>query len=819
MLNPDLPSTHFFVDNIITSELISRFDEFVLRGDQKPDHKGKTYSGQRVSIGLELASGELADFNTLVLEIENLSSGSVLVGINLEHTPKSTNASIRQSSFTGGREILQESQFKKLVFPAESFGFYGEYIDWACACRLEIFACRDRDQITSDPIAIRVFSLWGQICHRPRGPRLQSSGLSEVLSGDIKGLTEFKNGKCASPLLFDRIQDSISTKPFTITDHGVLVPPPHPYPADDVQTVLGGIIMGQRVSGKINWLLNPLAAHEWTHFLNRHHFMRKLALEAATTGCPRCVSFLEMTLQDWIESNPAPLDSNGGAGPTWETLTVAWRLREWIWIIGLTWQHHLLSDNVKILMLRSIWEHARSLMDHQGHPNNWIIVESAALAVTGLLFHHFCEARNWLKTGIERLSIQIKKQFYPDGSHFEISPLYHSICLNALHEVRATAECCGVDLPESFHPELNKMAKFLVSLKRPDGTWPSINDSGSATSDYSDHISGVMRVFENDRVEGWSTFPQKTANHSKVAHFPDSGIAIIRSGKAPSENCLIFRAGPPGAAHVHGDNLSVDVCFNGRLGLIDPGITEYAPGPISDYYRSAASHNVVLVDNIAPERASLPFQDRVALDHESLIVEKTEDLIIALGKNRQVNFAQITNFHLSRTVIFVKGLFWIIGDFISGHGRHKISTIWKCFPSDVCLSGKSLTASISNSEGLNFQIVPIVFRQEMSCQVVRGSILPPRGWASINGQDVPAPSIEYVLHSELPETIYWGLFPTDDSGEFPNRVNLKPNPDSSVTISVEYNSHAVHKLKIGCLERTLWSPKQTRLAEEIWLEA
>jgi hypothetical protein len=817
MLDPKLPSTCFLTDNILTTELIAGFSKFSIGENSCGDSQNRLYANQRISLGLKLPKRALAKFNALIVDIENFSTGYVLVGINLKHSKPDSDPSTLNTSFTGGREILPESQRARLLFPVESFGFYGGSVAWETAEYLEIFVCRDRDQVTSDPMFIRFHDLWGQSCERPRGPRLQSSGLSKVLSRDIEGLTSFHPGVDAMPFFYSNICNANLSRPFGLNDMGSLIPAPYPYPPDSAQNVLNGSIMGQRFVGKIDWRHNPYHAHEWTHFLNRHHFLRSVALEAATTGAIELVSFLERTLRDWIQSNPAPLGSNGGAGPTWETLTVAWRLREWFWVMGLVWDHKSFSDDARRLMLRSVWEHARSLMDHRGHPNNWIIIESAALAITGLLFRHFSEAGEWFKTGTDRVFSQIEIQFYPDGSHFEISPLYHSICLNALFELRKVAEFSGMTISEKIDSHLFRMFRFLGSLKRPNGTWPSINDSGSATGDYSTLIKAAGSLIDRTPTGLNKRMKKETDPPPRLEHYYDSGIVTMGAGHPGCENFLIFRCGPAGAAHVHNDNLSVDVCFNGHLGLVDPGISQYAPGALSDYYRSARSHNSVLVDDMAPERSKLSYRNRIAPAGNSLMVEHTDNLLMAFGMNQSAGTNHCANFHLSRTIIFVKGQYWIIRDFIHGQGCHNISTVWKCFPSDVNLTGSSLTVSISNADGLDFRIAPIFNGSGMGLSVVKGSMAPARGWTSINGKDVPAPSIVYTVYSELPIISYWGLFPKASSGDFPDETKMAQRSDGGASIAIVFPDGLSQRLEIGPLEKKGFETDQVRLCDEIFM--
>ncbi len=819
MLNPDIPPEYFATDEIISQRSLNIFQRLAVGEGSLAGNGGIIIGEKRISFSLAVDVAELSGNNKLVLELENSSRGSVLVGLQLKHSKSFYQSSLSGTSFSGGRECLNEFERKKLFFPLESFGFYGYPLDWAYIRQIEVMVFRDRDQIALSPVEIKVFGLWAQRSGRPRGPRLKFNALPQILSSHSNSILNKEIFTSLARLSSENHCSKLNYIPFSILDPRIFIPPPHAYSFDQAEDVLNGIIMGQAITGKIDWSYTPNEAHEWTHFLNRHHFLRPVVIKFATENCDRCFKYLEEILQDWIVSNPVPLDSNGGAGPSWETLTVAWRLREWFWIAGLLSEDNHFSNYTVQLILCSVWEHARSLMNHKGHPNNWIVVESSALAVAGLLFDCFKEAEIWFNTGIERLNEQLDRQFFRDGSHFEISPLYHSICLNAISEVVSVSRFLERDIPKQFEQLIPGMIRFLKALKRPDGSWPSINDSGTSTMDYSATISGVEQSIGQIEKYNRNQFgPNETHQEMHLDCYSDSGIVILRSGNSQTDNFLVFRAGPAGAAHVHGDSLSIEACFNGHLGLVDPGITDYSPGPLTDYYRASRSHNVVLVDDEEPFRASLSYHDRIASARNSITVDQDCRLIVAFGCNPASTLKQNPNLHLSRTVIFVNTQFWIIRDHIHGHGLHKVSTFWKCFPSEVNLSSESLSCRIRNTEGLNFQISPFPNDIDMRCQIIQGSMIPWTGWASIQGKDYPAPSIEYTIDCELPKTLFWGLFPEDFTGQFPERLELNQVADISDNLKIRFSKQRQIKLTLQNLDELSRQTKNFKLLDAIHLE-
>lgn len=800
MLNPDLPHDHFLLDRLVREVSLIPIDRGVPGQDSGIHESGALTGNRRVSLRMNMPPGYLAPFNTMALEVENLSEGTALVGLNMQHCTDPAQPDSTNISFTGGREPVDTAQRKTILFPFESFGFYGKHTDWANVLNLEIFACRDKDQVTDKPLKIKFISLSGQLVERPPGPRLQLTGLQHVLKSEIGALFKDGGDECFMNSFLKTSDSPDRIIPFSRPDKSLGIPSPEPYPASSADEILDGLVMGEQLSGKIDWKYSPSGAHEWTHFLNRHHFLRKVALQASRKDGCRYADFLLRTIEEWISLNPTPVGSNGGAGVTWETLTAAWRLREWFWIAGLCWPLPWFPRNTRLKMLCSIWEHARSLMDHQGHPNNWLIVESGALAVAGLLFPEFAEAKAWFQTGSKRIYDQLEKQFFCDGAHFELSPLYHSICLNSLVEFSSVARYCRIEVHERLDSTIRRALAFLAALKRPNGTWPSINDSGSCMADFSGIFSRAEEFVGNIEPEKDLRSLNATLSQPGLEHYPDSGFVIMRSSEAGVDNALVFRAGPAGAAHVHGDTLSLDVTFNGHPGLVDPGITAYAPGPLSEYYRSAGSHNVVLLDNTAPERAGLNYQIRIAPAGDTLRVDQSPELMVATGINTLTRPDQTSDIKIFRSVIFVKGMFWIIRDLISGHGSHTISTLWKCYPSDVSLSESNMVASVANDDGLDFKIVPIGLEDGLSCNVAVGEAFPAKGWVSINGKDCPAPLIEYILNCELPKYVHWGLFPSSSATSLPTGMDFKKMEDESVRIVFRFAHRNDWTLKIGQIE-------------------
>ncbi len=485
------------------------------------------------------------------------------------------------------------------------------------------------------------------------------------------------------------------------------------------------------------------------------------------TGEEKYAKALDSIIAGWIKNSPVPLRSNGGAGPAWETLSAAWRIREWLWVKGTAWNRDSFSVETRLAMMRSIWEHARSLVDHQGHPNNWLIVESAALALMGICFPEFRDAPQWMETGTQRLETEMNRQFFSDGVHFEISPLYHAICFHALLEVREVAKSRGIPLSIAFDSRLEQAADYLAALCRPDFTWPSLNDSGSTSGDYTALLKKAAELFRRDDflwigTKGSAGKPPRET----FRVFPQAGIATMRSHYGPDANHLVFRAGPSGAAHIHGDVLSLDVTALGMPRLVDPGITTYAPDPVSDYYRSPSAHNMLLIDGRGPDRIGIPFIDKVRPADRELSWNSSAPVQTATGFFGGPRQGSEEQFLVVRDVVFVNGEYWIVRDTVTGQGEHEISTCWQFFPGRVELDIETLAARTMDTRGSNLALVPIMAEESPEIEVFTGSLHPPRGWVSVEGSDLPATLCIYRITSRLPVTVVWLMSPLQGTSAF-----------------------------------------------------
>ncbi|WP_028324046.1 heparinase II/III family protein [Desulfatirhabdium butyrativorans] len=753
MKNPELPKSTFRYDAITGRETIL-------------DGYGRAEGTGRIELVRPCRRRDLSSFDQLVLVAVNLTENPVHVEMNLHHGDGKIPAIGKAVSLSGDRMTLLPRQAGEIRFPREAFGIYGKPAGWKQIAFLEIVCKFEKGMAAREPVVVNIGPIFGETRVTEPGPRLTECGL-DIFLKDPEGITRQYPPLGPLALLSFR------------------VPPCHPYPKESAADILQGRIMGQRLAWPLPWSDHVSGILEWHHFLHRHHFLRSLIQAYLEKPDQRYVRFVDALIQDWIRKHPVPVGSNGGAGPAWETLSAAWRLREWFWVRETMWKDDVFRKETKRWMMRSFWEHARHLMDHEGHPNNWIIVEASALMLAGMLMKEFTESAQWREEGLSRLFREWPRQFLSDGAHFELSPLYHAICLHALLEVKRVASDRGVRLPPFFGAPLEKAADYLAALCRPDFTWPALNDSGGITRDYGTlmHLAGAIFHRPDFTWIGTRGRSGQPPNLKSPKIFSSAGIGVLRSGFQPDAAFLVFRAGPRGFSHQHEDTLSLDFSLHGVTCLVDPGISGYGPTEMTGYYRSASSHNMILIDGKGPDFSGLPpadcsleggantagLQTLTGTVHRwycengnILAVDRSVSYFVPEGKPKfrssalpvtwlkpEFTFGQVPN----------PEEYVIVRDRIQGQGTADVCVCWQFAPGDVVLDEETWIIRKATSKGRGMALIPVWDVSLNDLQRSEGDSDPPGGWVSIDGRDVRASRFVYRFCGNLPLILHWILYP------------------------------------------------------------
>ncbi len=195
---------------------------------------------------------------------------------------------------------------------------------------------------------------------------------------------------------------------------------------------------------------------------------------------------------------------------------------------------------------------------------NHVVRNARAFAIGGASFG----SPRFTERALALLRREVDVQVLPDGGHYERSPVYHLLVLRDLIETRAVTGADWLSGP------IERMRRFAAAISRPDGRPALFNDGG---------LDLAPRLELPDPPSG-------------LAVFPDTGYAVVRSGRF----WLAFDCGPPGPsflpAHAHADALSFQLWCDGAPVVVDSGTSTYEPGAERDRLRSTAAHSTVAID-------------------------------------------------------------------------------------------------------------------------------------------------------------------------------------------------------------------------------
>ncbi len=213
---------------------------------------------------------------------------------------------------------------------------------------------------------------------------------------------------------------------------------------------------------------------------------------------------------------------------------------------------------------------------------NHLLENGLSLLFAGVVFSD----TGFLKQARSILNRELQEQVLPDGTHFELSPMYHCIMLQRL------LDCYNL-LRNNLHSEdaletrirdaSASMCGWLEQVRFSNGDIPMVNDSVHGEFPDPDEL---LRYAERLGV-----------TTCKVA-LGESGYRMFRDGDFE----LFIDAGQIGPdyqpAHAHSDTLSFVLYANDKPAIIDRAVSTYEKSQIREEERGTASHNTVVLDGL-----------------------------------------------------------------------------------------------------------------------------------------------------------------------------------------------------------------------------
>jgi hypothetical protein len=536
--------------------------------------------------------------------------------------------------------------------------------------------------------------------------------------------------------------------------------------------------------------------------LNRHQWVVRLAQAWALTGDDRYAHACIEAIDGWFEANPP------GTGINWaSSLEVAMRLMSWSWTLVLLRNLPSLPGEWLMKVLAAIWVHAEHIRRHLSFyfsPNTHLTAEALGLVYAGILWPEFGYAARWRTCGTEILIAESQRQIAADGVHFEQSTCYHRYTIEIYLHFLLLAQRNQIAVPAIVDERVCQMVDFLLAVRQPDGSIPSIGDADGGTlqplarrspTDSRGVFAVAAAVYQRPEFawaanglapevlwllgsDGASAFDGVHAAPpggpaSRV--FPAGGYAIMRSGWDAGAHQMIVDVGqlgcPASSAHGHADLLSVQCAVFGEPCLVDAGTYCYTTEvEWRDFFRSTAAHSTIAVDGRSQAEPAGPFgwarRPRVRLREW----HSTPDLDFLDAESDAFLNLPDPVLH-RRRVIFVKPRYWVIVDDLTALSTHRVDLSFQCSALQVTL-GPNRWARARTPSGRSLWISPFA-AGVLRPSVRAGESRPIRGWISPDyGQRHPAPALTYTSTVAMPWRALTLLFPEMHTGTTPPAVRM-----------------------------------------------
>lgn len=296
----------------------------------------------------------------------------------------------------------------------------------------------------------------------------------------------------------------------------------------------------------------------------------------------------ERLVSRWIAENP-PAVGNG-----WEPYPLSLRivnLIKWlarrdavqqVWLDSLALQTQALCKQIEYHIL-----------------GNHLFANAKALIFSGTYLNNE-NAEKWLEKGLRILDREIAEQFLPDGAHFELSPMYHSILLCDMCDLLRLAECAGssaLQRRESLlRDTIQKGLIWLDAMCHRDGHIAFFNDAAFGVAPEPQAISGYAASVGCQVTQETLGAPYKGGEVS-LQRFESSGYYRVGLPGGGAALLDVARIGPdylPG--HAHADTLSFELSLLRQRVFVNSGVSQYGDDAERQRQRGTAAHNTVVVD-------------------------------------------------------------------------------------------------------------------------------------------------------------------------------------------------------------------------------
>ena len=373
----------------------------------------------------------------------------------------------------------------------------------------------------------------------------------------------------------------------------------------DVDEILSGKVTFLHRSEYIDWQGKWHFANQsalWNFNLHYFEFLMPLVSAYQSTHEKKYLQVIQDSISAWIDQNPK---NAGGVG--WAAYTIS--LRAVNWLSCWTYLSDEFDPQFQCRMRTSMYEQYAFLGCHLEKDllTNHYFENLKALILFAIVF----QDEKMLRKVLAAFKAQCREQILPDGMHFELSPMYHKLMLEAVMRVAIALRSVqkkDLEVESYIQPMLDVAYTFENGLER----IPLFNDGGNNVA------KSLSSLMETARVH----FGLKPEYKKQL---PDSGYYFFDK----NDWRLIVDAGAPGPVynpgHAHCDAMSFELFHHGKPVLVNCGTYAYQCTE-RGFFRSTAAHNTVMINNTEQSQCWGAF--RMAKQSKVNVVSVSEDSIV-----------------------------------------------------------------------------------------------------------------------------------------------------------------------------------------------
>ena len=442
--------------------------------------------------------------------------------------------------------------------------------------------------------------------------------------------------------------------------------------------------------------------------INRHQHFYTLGRAYQASGNPQYAECFAQHITAWMNANP-PKD-----GINWaSSLEVSYRSISWMWALEFFRDSSALTPALLARIFKYAYVHGRHLERYLStyfSPNTHLTGEALGLLYLGTCLPELACAARWRERGWKVLAEQAMKQVHGDGVYFEQTTYYHRYTVDIYMHAMLLARSNNIAITPHVIERLQRLASALADMSGAHGTTPLIGDDDGghlvlleerALEDVraslviasvvlgKPELASVARAVTEEVLWTLGADGVRSADNNLRANVPahtsklfsEGGYAVMRDAWNADALHAVVDCGPLGTmncGHGHADTLSAEFSVAGREMLVDPGTYSYTTSAKDrDWFRHTAMHNSVTIDGNSSSVPAGPFSWRVRTDAtvDSWFTGVLTDYLVA----HHDGFMRLpTPARHTRTVLFVRGEYWVVVDVIAAEGESMATAHWHC---------------------------------------------------------------------------------------------------------------------------------------------